>query len=721
MKRRRLRSPTWLPLAHRIARFLLKSQLLTVFLGLCALGIWVGAQTRPDSKALPWAELFDQMQVVSFRETPSDTSSRFIVELCACNKTFGRYDVDDRRFLPPERSRVYSRSITGTRYGPLKVRGHVDRGFWLEVPNGSGRSLLPEQFDELYRSTLDYVKPFATASGVLGILSGYSVGYRIGTWGSSLCSRSVQQRVLETPQIGRTIAREAWRRVLLEPAVMGDENAPDRFAAVQGTHRLYASFFRLALNDSDAFIPREADRLSKLGRVVEAETMRGFVRAVERAARDSVHLSSADFSAVERWASLIDRRGHWAYDATPPPGEERVQYLGALSWYGVAPPQPKAERVWVGPRMLVRQGDLEGFIADEIPSTGVGCPIAWRDRLREESAGANALMRAWVAERQEFLAIATLGNRIAEGLAKRRQRAAPPALARSSSRPYATDAAPASGSAVSFAPVRDSAAVPARRSITHPFRSMGTMGVIVVVTADSAGSSSSVQAAESAFSRVDSLMSNWTTTSEVARLNREAGSATVAVEPEVARVVETALKAWQESDGAFDITVEPLVRAWGFLGGRPRVPSPQEAEAAFRRVGARKLVFDSGAHTLHFAQPGVQIDLGGIAKGYAVDVAADSLRARGVTDALVDISGNMRALGSPANADHWRIGIRDPRDRMPLLRATARPAGEGDLDLGQVRTVRRGRRQDLRPHHGSTHRSAGRRADLGDGPGRPPR
>jgi thiamine biosynthesis lipoprotein len=124
---------------------------------------------------------------------------------------------------------------------------------------------------------------------------------------------------------------------------------------------------------------------------------------------------------------------------------------------------------------------------------------------------------------------------------------------------------------------------------------------------------------------------------------------------------------WRGSEGAFDITVEPLMRAWGFLGGRPHVPTADEASAAFRRVGARQVHFDSTARTLRFDNDQVRIDLGGIAKGYAVDVAADSLVARGVKDALVDLSGNMFALGSPPGVDHWRIGIRDPRDRMPYF------------------------------------------------------
>src|SRR5206468_9348882 len=125
------------------------------------------------------------------------------------------------------------------------------------------------------------------------------------------------------------------------------------------------------------FIPREAERLAHLGHVEASQAMLDFTAAVRRAAAD-VPVTSADFSAVERWASLLVRRGHWAYNAIPPAGEERSRYLGMLAWYGVAPPTSEVDRVWVGPRLLVREGETEGFVADEIPATGVGCPIAWR-------------------------------------------------------------------------------------------------------------------------------------------------------------------------------------------------------------------------------------------------------------------------------------------------------------------------------------------------------
>ncbi len=202
------------------------------------------------------------------------------------------------------------------------------------------------------------------------------------------------------------------------------------------------------------------------------------------------------------------------------------------------------------------------------------------------------------------------------------------------------------------------------RSVMWPGRTMGTYVHVTLVTADSAALAPVAGTALGVFTRVDSLMSNWTTTSEVARLNRECAATTATVHPEVAGVIERSLDVWRGSEGTFDITVEPLVRAWGFLGGRPHVPADSEAAAAFARVGAGQLAFDPARRTLHFAKTGVRIDLGGIAKGHAVDAAVDSLRAHRVRDALVDLTGNMFALGRPPGQPAWRIGIRDPRDRM---------------------------------------------------------
>jgi len=119
------------------------------------------------------------------------------------------------------------------------------------------------------------------------------------------------------------------------------------------------------------------------------------------------------------------------------------------------------------------------------------------------------------------------------------------------------------------------------------------------------------------------------------------------------------------------------VRAWGFIGGPRHVPSDSAAAAAARLVGSSRLHFDPATRLLRFDRDGMRIDLGGIAKGHAVDVVADSLRAHGVTDALVNLSGNMLAIGRPAGRESWRIGVRDPRDRMPYFARLDLHSGEG--------------------------------------------
>jgi thiamine biosynthesis lipoprotein len=208
---------------------------------------------------------------------------------------------------------------------------------------------------------------------------------------------------------------------------------------------------------------------------------------------------------------------------------------------------------------------------------------------------------------------------------------------------------------------------PPERSVSYPIRAMGTYVNVTLVASDSAAGAPAASAAHAAIRLVDSLMSNWTTTSEVARINRVADSVTTRVQPLVGDVIARSLRIWRESDHTFDITVEPLVRAWGFIGGPRHVPSDAEARAAWALVGAGDVAFDSAAGTIRFARRGMRIDLGGIAKGYAVDLAMRELRGRGVKSALVDASGNMMSLGHPPGSEHWRIGLRDPRDRVPYF------------------------------------------------------
>lgn len=129
-------------------------------------------------------------------------------------------------------------------------------------------------------------------------------------------------------------------------------------------------------------------------------------------------------------------------------------------------------------------------------------------------------------------------------------------------------------------------------------------------------------------------------------------------DPEILELIRLALKVSKESDGAFDITVAPLVELWGFYAKAPHLPQEQEIKDCLRNVGYQHLRLSNGKLTKD--NEAVRIDLGGIAKGYAVSEATKVLKQKGVTSAIIDTGGDVYALGKRGKK-LWRIGIKDPR------------------------------------------------------------
>ena len=205
------------------------------------------------------------------------------------------------------------------------------------------------------------------------------------------------------------------------------------------------------------------------------------------------------------------------------------------------------------------------------------------------------------------------------------------------------------------------------RPVVFRTGTMGTWASLTLVTADSAAVADLAYESLKVLHFVDSLMSNWTRSSEVARINRDAAAQSLEIHPEVADVIATAQRVATASDGAFDITIEPLVRLWGFLGGGARVPATDEITVTLKDIGWDKLVFSENNRTLRFTTENVRIDLGGIAKGYGVDRVAVALANAGVANALIDLSGNMVALGDAVDHPGWAVGIRDPAGNVPWL------------------------------------------------------
>ena len=192
---------------------------------------------------------------------------------------------------------------------------------------------------------------------------------------------------------------------------------------------------------------------------------------------------------------------------------------------------------------------------------------------------------------------------------------------------------------------------------------MGTVFTVAVYGRDRTFLSEVVEEVFEEVDRLDEQMSNYKPESELSAINREAASHPVVVEPGLFHLLEISVRRSEETDGAFDITVGPLMKSWGFFRGRGRLPSRAEISQVLKRVGYQHLKLDAERRTIRFDEGGVEIDLGGIAKGYAVDRAVEILRSNGITSALVSSGmSSIYALGSPPGEHGWKITVRDPYD-----------------------------------------------------------
>lgn len=161
--------------------------------------------------------------------------------------------------------------------------------------------------------------------------------------------------------------------------------------------------------------------------------------------------------------------------------------------------------------------------------------------------------------------------------------------------------------------------------------------------------------------RLENVLSLYRPQSEIAHVNALAAHRPVRVSPPVFALLSQARKLWEETGGAFDITVAPLVRCWGFMGGQGRLPSEQEIRSAGELVGMSLVDLQPAEWTVSFRRPGVMIDLGAIGKGYAIDCAVGFLREAGVTSALIHGgTSSSYALGTPPGRPGWTFLLDPP-------------------------------------------------------------
>jgi len=194
---------------------------------------------------------------------------------------------------------------------------------------------------------------------------------------------------------------------------------------------------------------------------------------------------------------------------------------------------------------------------------------------------------------------------------------------------------------------------------------MGTFVHIVAVSEDSDTAKKCVQAALEEIRKVDDLMSDYKSDSEISQVNREAFEKKVKVSESTYEVLQRSVEFSQMTGGAFDITVGPLVALFRNAKESKVAPDEQQIALARSKVGFEKLKLDNENKTVQFSGKGMLLDLGGIAKGYAIDKAIEAAQRSGAIGAMVDIGGDVRCFGLPPEGkDNWLIGLQDPNSAI---------------------------------------------------------
>lgn len=197
---------------------------------------------------------------------------------------------------------------------------------------------------------------------------------------------------------------------------------------------------------------------------------------------------------------------------------------------------------------------------------------------------------------------------------------------------------------------------------------MGTIARIMVTAENEQQANEAIDVAFDKVFQIDEMMSDYDPNSLLSKVNREAFDKPISVDAALFEVLATAKAYSCLSDGAFDVTIGPVVQLWRKAKEDNTAPSPEAIAKAKTSVGHENLILDAENMTVQFAKDGMFLDLGGIAKGYAIDKATEILQAAGIKGAMVDIGGDLRCFGTPANGkQHWLIGLQDPKNEGDIL------------------------------------------------------
>lgn len=190
------------------------------------------------------------------------------------------------------------------------------------------------------------------------------------------------------------------------------------------------------------------------------------------------------------------------------------------------------------------------------------------------------------------------------------------------------------------------------------------MDTYMTLTAYGKNAGQALNDAAKNINRIDDLLSTGNPDSEISLLNRDKK---LAISPETYKLICRSKEFYKKTEGIFDISVYPIMKAWGFTDENYRVPSEEELKSLLPHVNADRIHCSDEEKTVTLEDPAMEIDLGGIAKGYASDMVTDILRDHGVKHAVINLGGNVKTLGDKPDGSYWRVGIADPANESSFV------------------------------------------------------
>ena len=188
-------------------------------------------------------------------------------------------------------------------------------------------------------------------------------------------------------------------------------------------------------------------------------------------------------------------------------------------------------------------------------------------------------------------------------------------------------------------------------------RDVFAMDTYMTVKAYGSNGDAAVDAAVDEINRLDALLSTGKKDSEIGQINANNGGQ---LSEDGAVLMERSLELYKSTNGAFDVAIYPVMRAWGFTDGNYQVPDADTLKATLELVDPSLIDYDKETSTVSFKKDGVQIDLGGIAKGYTSSRIMDIYKEKGVTSGLVNLGGNAQVFGTKPDGSLWRVAVQSP-------------------------------------------------------------